>query len=361
MTLDAKISQIAQRALRSPSGDNCQPWRLGWRGLGGSGLEIDIHHDEKRGRHSLNVHNHASYLALGMLLESVRIAASDFGLSTSWVTPLEGGDLGHWATLRLVPEELAPDPLGPALTRRWTERRPFRKGTLDDALRTACLAEVARFGSARLRFGSLEGELREYLVQAETLVWSHPNWQRDLMAWIRFSRREEQSTLDGMPWRTLGINRAVSWVLKACRNYKVQQIMNRLGFLSTARRQVAQQLDSASALFALTTRGEGPEALVEVGAAAQRVWLRLNQSGFGVQPLTLSSLLPYSLRSGAPEAAPSPRAEQVLRRGTRILPAAFGLAADEQVVWVFRTGPSEAPRHVTLRLPLGQVLHKEGL
>ncbi len=121
------ILRIVQAASKAPSGDNCQPWFFEWDG----GEKLYVTHRNDRGEHSLNRANHASYLSLGAVIESVRIASS----SEKYLAKF------HWdpkvflsepyVDVTFQPSGTKPEDLLPALDLRTTDRRFYQNGPLD--------------------------------------------------------------------------------------------------------------------------------------------------------------------------------------------------------------------------------------
>ena len=81
------LSQILDLARWAPSGDNEQPWRFE---IVDDNL-IRVHGFDTRDHVLYDYDGHASHIAQGALLETMRIAATGFGLKTSWIA-LSGGD-----------------------------------------------------------------------------------------------------------------------------------------------------------------------------------------------------------------------------------------------------------------------------
>jgi len=73
-------------------------------------------------------------MAHGALLETLRIAASSFGLSSEWTLRPGSPDNAPVYDVRLRPEPgLAPDPLLPFVEKRTVQRRPMRTTPLSEA------------------------------------------------------------------------------------------------------------------------------------------------------------------------------------------------------------------------------------
>jgi hypothetical protein len=71
-----------------------------------------------------------------------------------------------------------------------------------------------------------------------------------------------------------------------------------------------------------------------------RLWLRLSQLGYGVQPLTISSVLMYNARRGMLD----PETERIFGArypaGERLFRREFGIPQSAQPVWLWRIGLS---------------------
>ena len=70
------IEQILDTARWAPSGDNTQPWRFEIV----SNNRIVVHAFDTRSHCVYDLDGHPSQLSVGALLETIRIAASGFGL-----------------------------------------------------------------------------------------------------------------------------------------------------------------------------------------------------------------------------------------------------------------------------------------
>jgi len=344
---DEKLRSILQVALRAPSGDNCQPWRFKW-----DGKTLHLSHDEERGRHALNRDNHASYLALGCLLESIEIQASTEGYGLSYEL-LPGPSPRAAITFGPSRER---DPLAKELPRRFTDRRPFRRSSLNAELTDALIRSAERNRPTRLHLlTQVPPEFTNFLCGCEEIVWRERNYHRDLFEWIRFDEALAQSSRDGMPWRTLGVSYPESRMLQFCKNFGFQRVMNQLGFILNIRQLLRRQIASSAALYCITVSSDEPNELVLAGRTAMRAWLTLGQNGFGVQPLTLGSLSIYDYFTGSVPKETPPRFMESFAAGRSLYQKTFGLQASEVPVWLFRTGLSRGRSGVTLRLDIDRI------
>lgn len=79
------IVKILDLARWAPSGDNTQPWRFEIV----ADHHVAVHGHDTRDWCLYDLDGHASHMAHGALLETIRVAATAFGLESSW--ELRGG------------------------------------------------------------------------------------------------------------------------------------------------------------------------------------------------------------------------------------------------------------------------------
>ena len=227
-------------------------------------------------------------MAHGALLETLRIAASSFGLSSEWTLRPGSPDNAPVYDVRLRPEPgLASDPLLPFVEKRTVQRRPMRTTPLSEAQHRS-LSSAVGSGFTLQYFECL----RERLAIGRMLADNGRIWltcpeayevHRSIIEWgARFSA-------DRIPDQSLGVNaltaRIVEWELKS---WSRVDFVNRY-LLGTLVLRV--QLDFLPALLCgahLLLRPVRPPATlldyVDAGVAMQRLWLTATACGLQLQP-----------------------------------------------------------------------------
>ncbi len=333
-----QLKSIVALAARAPSGDNTQPWSFSW-----NGRILTVLFDPTKARHVLDVGFSAAKISLGCVIESIAIVASGFGFSVeSEILELQSERQSAAARISFIASGTEPDRLIEAIPKRTTDRRLFQKGRMPGEE----LREISeRFGQRDLVRGhlveSIPGDLRDYIIAAENLVAIHPTIFPDTLQWIRFSEGEITRTEDGMPWRGAGIDVFQYPALQFVRAFPAAfPFVSRAGMRQVYSRRVKQLLGSSAGLFCVSVREQGPSILVEAGRLAMRLWLRLTQLGYGVQPLTISSLSVYNAKIGVLDEDSRRLFGARYTEGERILRRVFGIPGDSMPVWMFRTGRS---------------------
>jgi nitroreductase len=346
------IEQILDLARWAPSGDNTQPWRL------------EIIADDQALIHGLDTRHdcvydlegHASQLAHGALLETLRIAATGHGLRADWTRRSDTPDTHLLYDVRLVADpSVRPDPLIPCIETRSVQRRPMWGARLSADERSALEAaahpfKVRWFESfadrlriARLNFANAEVRLtiREaYEVHKRVIEWG-----------VRFSE-------DRIPEVAVGVDpltaKTMRWVMQS---WGRVEFFNKW-FAGTLGPRI--QLDlipgiacSAHACLIAPEPATSIEHRVAAGAAVQRFWLTCEQLGLQHQPEMTPLIFAHYNRAG--RSFTESRAAENLSRGLAgTLESILGHNQVEKAMWLCRVGRSRSSPGRSLRKPCGE-------
>lgn len=281
------IEKILDLARWAPSGDNCQPWRF--EIIGEDRVVIDLTrqsddlYDYRDGEPTL--------LSGGMLLESMRIAASYWGRRCEWAYQGREGDVFRVSVaLPRMPGVVA-DPLLSYIPMRSVDRRPYRRKNLSNAEKSALTAalgpklalewhETLRERWRLARLGAKATAVRLTTPEAFPV-------HRRALDWGR------QFSPDRIPAAAAGMSRASLWPMRwAMQGWTRMQLLNWLGGVWAA----AIQMDYIPGLFSaafftvhMTAAEAGSDAdrvigLLEAGRSIQRFWLTATRLGLAIQP-----------------------------------------------------------------------------
>ena len=325
-TDQATLERILTRALRAPTADNRQPFRLERRGA-----TLLVAHPG----HGEVLELLAARLALGCFLEVLSLAAGAEGRSVQ----AEVAPEGLAAELRFTRGER--DPLEAFLERRETDRRRFRGGAPGEV--AGLLADET------VTVVPLDRELARLVARSEGFTLRHPPTCRSVSRTLRFGD-ELQRQRTGVPFESFGLplpaTRLVRSVLVGGAEALALAPLDRLLAPWIRGRLVG----AAGLVFAAA---EDERGLVRAGRAMLRAWLRLNAAGFGVQPMSFCSLTLFAASaSRLPPDAPEPWPTLWRDAAGRLAPRVGGTPC-----WAFRVGRStELPAHLrTPRLDLDEV------
>lgn len=280
------MEEMLGLARWSPSGDNSQRWKFKIESEKAVRIEIGI---EPRSDIYEYRDWEPTWLSAGMLLETLRIAASHWHRKMAWSVP--AGD-GSEIAVTLCPDEaVTSDPLFASITERSVDRRAYRlrsltareKSALEDALGEDLIIDWHEKPSERWRFArvaALASDIRLRCPEAFDVHRRVIDWDRKLSP-------------DAIPVGTIPLDPLTRNVMRwGMENWTRASSLNKLGgtVLAAIEMDVAPILAS-SAVF--TIRRKAPrsdernqrEALLREGMQLQRFWLAATELGLALQPL----------------------------------------------------------------------------
>lgn len=289
---------LLELARWAPSGDNTQPWRFEIV----ADNHIAIHGFDTREHVVYDFQGHASHMAHGALLETLRIVATGVGLRADWSIRAGCGDAApiYDVTLEADPQ-IAADPLIPHIETRVVQRRPMRTTPLTEAQRAALLAAVAPDYELTL-FETFRDRLR-----VAGLLWKNAHIRltcpeaylvhKSVIEWgARFSK-------DRIPEQAVGVDPLTARLMRT-----VMQSWGRVEFfnrylMGTVAPRI--QLDFVPALACAAHVLLRPrEPLVELadyvraGVAMQRLWLTATSVGLHLQPAMTPVIFRWYVQAG---------------------------------------------------------------
>lgn len=281
-----QVEEILNLARWAPSGDNTQPWRF--HVLDEETVVVHLREPDRTDIYEYR-DGEPVLLSAGMLLETMRIAATGWGRGLHWERDRQPGP--YRLIVRLSPQEnLTPDPLLSFVPLRSVDRRPYRRRPLLAGEKQALTASLGiglridwheslsmRWQIARLSARATDIRLRipeAYEVHRRVIDWDRAHSPRGIPA-----------SATGL-WR--GSLPLMRWGMK---RWGRMRLLNRGGGTFSA----ALQLDylpvvASSAFFVMRfPRQEAPaegrsESLLAAGQAIQRFWLTATRLGLAMQP-----------------------------------------------------------------------------
>ncbi len=289
------IEQILDAARWAPSGDNSQPWRFEIL----SDRQVRICVRDEAAENVYDFDGQPTLLSTGFLLESMRIAASRFGLSVSW-TCKRVDKHEHSIYVNLIQDaSVVEDVLLPFLSTRSVDRRRYRITRLTQDQRTALeqalgeelevrwfdsLVERSRIVGMNAMATHIRLSIREtYLVHRRVL-----DWQRDLSP-------------DGIPANSIGLDRmtlsSMKWAMKT---WGRVQFLNRFMAGTLVPRL---EMDVVPGLFCAAhfmvffrqqrDDADRSKSLISAGQGLQRFWLTATAHGLALQPSMAPLIFSY--------------------------------------------------------------------
>ncbi len=349
------LLKILDLARWAPSGDNTQPWRFEIV----ADDHLAIHGHDTREWCLYDFNGHASHMAHGALLETLRIAATGEGLAATWALRAGAGDKAPVFDVRLAAQPgLAADPLLPFIESRVVQRRPMRTTPLSAAQRAALAAApgpgyAVRFFESGAERRRVAGLLWRNAYLRLTCPEAYPV-HKEIIEWrTRFSK-------DRIPEQAVGVDgataRLMEWVMASWG--RVQFFNKYLGGTLAPRIQldyIPALACAAHVLIVPDRPAQGVEAHVRGGIAMQRLWLTAAAVGLHLQPEMTPLIFRWYARAGQTFSA-----VPAIAAGALALAGEFerigGFGPDQGLTFFCRVGVSDAPRSRSLRKSVEELM-----
>lgn len=355
MTIPDPILRILTLARWAPSGDNCQPWKFEVV----NASHIVVHGSDTREWCLYDFDGHASHIAHGALIETIRIAASAENLSISWKRRNNTAETSAIYDIHFQPEAGLPDdPLLPFIESRVVQRRMMKRHPLSNEQKRA-LADAATPGLevVFLETGSDKSNIAKLLWRSAYVRLTCPeayDVHREVIEWnARFSN-------DKIPEEAVGVDpmtaKLMRWVMQS---WTRVNFFNKFLFGTIPPRI---QLDVLPALFCgthalLKPKGplSGTDDYVAAGMSMQRFWLTVASQGLYLQPQMTPVIFRWYARRGRPFAA-SPESMKIAKEISGQLEKLANIDKQGDLAFFCRLGESTPPRSRSLRKSLDDLI-----
>lgn len=342
------LLKILDLARWAPSGDNTQPWRFEIV----ADNHVAIHGFDTREDVLYDFEGRPSQMAHGALIETTRIAASNYQLNAKWSVRQGTPDNAPiYDVLFETVQDMPSDPLLPFIEKRVVQRRPMRTTSLTFEQRAALSQAVGdnysvsvfettsdRFAVARLLWENAYIRLtcpEAYPVHRKIIEWGK-----------RFSS-------DRLPEEAIGVDpvtaKLMKWVMQS---WERVDFFNRYLMGTIAPRIQLDFIPALACAGHLLLRPKNPPSkvadYVEAGIAMQHLWLTATAYGLHLQPEMTPVIFRWYVQAGRAISI-----QPKINHSAQALAVQFDrLAAahdSDHFVFLCRIGASESPRSRSTR------------
>ena len=349
------LTHILDLARWAPSGDNTQPWRFEIV----DDHRIRVHGFDTRDHILYDYDGHPSHIAHGALLETMRIAASGFGIAASWTISSEGDDRHPMYDMSLTHDAtVTRDPLFNCIETRTVQRRPMKTTPLADGQRQA-LIEAAGEGF-RVQLFETPNERRK----VAGLLWNSAKVRltcpeaypvhKEIIEWrARYSKNR-------IPEQAVGVDpataRLMEWVMQSWGRVK---FFNRYLLGTVAPRIQLDLLPALCCAAHLLVRPRRPPVIladwIHLGIAVQRIWLTATHCGLHLQPQMTPLIFRWYARAGRRFSVEPEFYEQALKLSGDFEHIASATPT-EDFGFFARVGVSQLPKSRSIRQDLAALM-----
>ena len=353
------IENILEHARWAPSGDNMQTWRFEIK----DDNHFIIHGYDTREHCVYDLQGHASQLAIGVLMESIAIAASSYAHKVTFTLDPDAPENKPTISVALSKDSsLNTDPLFSYLPIRSVQRRPFKTNPLTTEQKNALEQSVGNFYKVnwieklqkRIQVACLmfdNGKLRLILPEAFATHSTIIEWNA-------------QYSKDKIPDMAVGLDpvalKLMKWAMGSWKRVKFLNTYLAGTLLPRIELDLVPGICCA-AHFVLVAE-QAPETMqdyLDAGRAIQRFWLTATQLGLQIQPemtpLIFSGYIKQDLKF-TQEQSVLEFAQKLAKRFRNIL----GETTTDHAVFIGRIGNGKATTARSLRLSVSELVSNKG-
>jgi hypothetical protein len=261
----ADFEFLVSKATKAPSGHNTQPWRFRQ-----NGSVVEIHPDFDRRLPVVDPDDRELFVSLGCAAENLCLAAQNIGYEPSVAV----GDTGIIAVALTEGVDIKSNPLFEQIDLRQTNRSIYtgEEIALDalkrlQAIRSEDGVSVHYYARQTKQFNDIE----QYVLRGNTHQMQNEAFKAELKSWMRFNKKHQDQTLDGLSYAVFGAPNLPRWMAKL--------IMSMAINAKTQNKADREKIASASHLVLFTTRENSRREWVNLGRTLQRFLLTATELG----------------------------------------------------------------------------------
>lgn len=354
LSLSNSIKDILDLARWTPSGDNQQEWRF--RIISDNEVDILFRGDDPS---FLNIDGIASQLAFGALLETISIAASNFGLRVERPKIKEKSTTVPTLHLKfIVDSDVKPSALLGSIKTRSVHRGHYKTRKLTASEKQ----ELQQAAGSNFTITWLEDRAKKQLLKIAMLSEDIRVLAPEMVDAYRKAIRWDTTTCDqGLPSKALGLNPLSAKLFRPLLSDTslflfFQKYLGGRFFAKLELDIAPSFMCGANILITAKKRPTTVEDFLEAGAAIQRFWLTATKLGLLHQP----NYVPVAMNIYGRDHRSFSKNPTLLSKAVKIREGLVSLLgsteAADNLVWVGRIGEGTPATSRSLRLPLSELI-----
>ena len=261
----ANFEFLVAQAVKAPSGHNTQPWRFRQ-----NESAVEVYPDFDRRLPVVDPDDRELFVSLGCATENLCLAAQNIGYESSVAV----GDTGVIAVALTEGADVKSNPLFEQIDLRQTNRSIYTGEEIAlDALRK--LQSVCSEKGISIHYYARQtkqfNDIEQYVLQGNTRQMQNESFKAELKSWMRFNKKHQDQTLDGLSYAVFGAPNVPRWM--------AEPIMSMAINAKTQNKADREKIDSASHLVLFTTRENSRREWVDLGRTLQRFLLTATELG----------------------------------------------------------------------------------
>lgn len=278
---------MIEQAIKAPSGHNTQPWLFHI-----NENSIEIHPDFSKTLKVVDASHRELFISLGCAAENLCIAAQSKGYTYGIEISNEG-----IITIQLISQvnegvtstNKNLNSLLEQINKRQNNRSVYNGQTIKNTIlkETISINQEQNIQLHYWKNGTSEfDQLLRLILKGNEIQMSDPLFKTELKSWMRFNKRHEKKTNDGLSYAVFGAPNLPKWIsrsiISTCLTPGIQNKSDR------------KKINSSSHLILFTIKEDTPKTWIAAGRILERFLLNTTQhdiaTAFMNQPCEIASL-----------------------------------------------------------------------
>ncbi len=325
--MEFRRDMIEMALQKTPTGGNCKLFDWCWI----TKTELRVSPKKDRSPHYLNRNQHADWITLGCMIQSIEIAA----------------EAQNFKCEVKISQNLCVDFTFTASTQKHTDKNKFnnllKRRTAREKYQASPAPHISASQNAHVKLSliaasNMQTEFKDFLLKADQYIWLQIEATKSFFKEVRFF--DHRKNLPGIRSEDLGVQKAdqvmlyilsfIPWMLSLI----VRVPILNLSFESASRKNIAH-----SHFILISAKSLNSRALIEAGKQAFRAWIELEEQGYCAQPYSSASINLVDAATGhLPKDTLSSFRKLFESKAPEILKRQFNLEASDNAVWLLRVG-----------------------
>ena len=338
------IKEIVEYGTHAPSGDNSQPWSF--RFLNET---LYIYVLPEKDTSMYNFEQQASLVAIGAMLENIKISSSHFGYDCLIVFNESLSD-NLVAQASFIFSDIKENEFFKWIKERKTNRKPYKTEKIPEFVINEFKKQEKDFISVGLRMVSdlklitdisLACSFNEKIVledkRLHDFLFNHITWNK-----------QEDDIKKGFFLDTLELDGPKKIAFKILKNWRLNNFLNIFGISKLVASDNQRVYEQSALIIGFTSKNNKNFNFIETGMLMQRIWLTLTKYGLFAQPLTGITLLKNRIIKEGSDVSLSEKHTSIVNESYNTIVKNLSVV-DEFVTVLLRVGFAEPPSASTQR------------
>lgn len=344
--LTAPLKRIIEAAIRSPSGDNCQPWSFNLK----SEQQLEITTEPKSADSFFDYNCEGTLLSLGAVVENARTQAANESLTTLVEYGEQTQGNVHTVTLTFSPAEEPSkrSQYSNAMLNRTVNRRPYIPARLTPPIIGALSKDS--IAGVEVNFINSASEINRWsrlVYLADRIRYSHPKIHEELFSKIVYQTDPRENDGIGLEIDRLGAGPGAKLIMKSIEPWRRMQKLSRFGIDRVLAGHSRFLTHCSGALCLLTISQNNTENWIKAGQQMERIWINAHYNSYCTHPVTVALYLDHRYQTdGMKDFLPKhkPLLEEIRSELALLL-------GDKTGAILFRVGKGIAMKNTAIRMP----------